>query len=74
MILLEGRYDHIWLRWWNITLQILRYILRKKLWGLTGHHLETIVGKTDPRSTLLRRVWSEIGTDLKAIKARGNKC
>ena len=63
----------IWLRWCCITERFLRLILRRKLWGLTGQHLKTIVDRTDLRSTQLRRVWSENGTDLKAIKARGKQ-
>ena len=63
----------IWLHWWCIAEKFLRLILRRKPWGLTGQHLKTIADRTDLRSIQLRRVLSELGTDLKAIKARG-KC
>ena len=58
----------IWLHWRCITEKFLRLILRRKLWGLTGHHLKTIVDRTDARSKQLRRVWSDLGQDLKGSR------
>ena len=61
----------VWLRWWRIAERFLRLILHRRLWGLTGTHLRTIVGRGDTRAIQLRRSWADLGRELKAIKARG---
>ena len=51
--------------------RFLQLALRRRLWGLTGTCLQTIVGRSDSRAILLRKSWADLGRELKAIKARG---
>ena len=59
-----------WQLWWSISEGLLRLTLRRRLWGLIGNHLKTIVGRRDSRSTLLRKSLAGLGKSLKAIKAQ----
>ena len=63
----------VWSRWRCITAKFLRQIFRRRLRGVTGSYLKKIVDRTDLRSVRLRRDWSQRGSDLREIKARG-KC
>ena len=62
-----------WQLWWSISKDLLRLTLRRRLWGLIGNHLQTIIGSRDSRSTLLRKSWADLGKSLKAIKAQGER-
>ena len=62
----------IWSRWWCITVKFLRQIFHSRLWG-TGNYLKKIVDRTDLRSVRLRKDWSQRGSDLREIKARGKR-
>ena len=73
---LEARDDLIekavaaWQLWWQLSKDLLRLTLHRRLWGLIGNHLRTIVGRRDRRSTLLRKSWADLGKSLKAIEAQ----
>ena len=63
----------IWSRWWCITAKFLQQIFYSRAWGVTGNYLKKIVDRTDLQSVRLRRDWSQRGSDLREIKARGKR-
>ena len=62
-----------WHLWWQISKDLLRLTLQRRLWGLIGNHLKTIVGKRDRRSILLKKSWADLTKSLKAIKAQRDR-
>ena len=63
----------VWTPWWRVTTRFLRLMSHRKAWGVIGKHLEKIIDRTDLRTLLLRRSWSQQGSVLRAIKARGRE-